>query len=65
MNKKEIMEIRRRLNPERNNVTVIRGCYVGSDGQIMSTFTKNVATLPQAEFEKYAALFKKTLTGTQ
>ncbi len=63
MNKKEIMEIRRRLNPERNNVTVIRGCYVDDKGEILSRFDLSPLTMPTEECERYFALFSKTLSG--
>ena len=63
MNKKELTEIRRRLNPERNNVTVIRGCYVDAHGEILSRFDLSPLTMPTEECEKYFSLFGKTLSG--
>ncbi len=64
MNKKEIAEIRRRLNPERTAVTRIRGCYVNTQKEIISMFSHMPQTMPTEELEKYMAIFKKTLAGT-
>ncbi len=64
MNKKEIAEIRRRFNPERANVTVIRGCYVSRDREIISQFSQSPLAMPEDEAEKYLSMFGKTLSGT-
>ena len=64
MNRNEISEIRRRLNPEKNNITCIRGCYVNSRGEIISKFNRELISMPQEEAEKYLALFKRVLSGT-
>ncbi|MCI5955885.1 MAG: DUF4317 domain-containing protein [Clostridiales bacterium] len=64
MNQRDLSELRRRLNPDRRNPTVVRGCYVGSDGQIIATFAHPVFHLPQEENEKYMALFKRVLSGS-
>ena len=64
MTKKELTEIRRRLNPERNNVSVIRGCYVDAKGEVLSRFDLSPLTMPTEECERYFALFGKTLSGT-
>ncbi|MEG1968296.1 MAG: DUF4317 domain-containing protein [Clostridia bacterium] len=65
MNPRDLSELKRRLNPDRRNPTVIRGCYVGGDGHIISTFSQPVFHLPQEENEKYMAIFKRILSGTQ
>ena len=64
MNRKEIAEIRRRLNPERTNVTLIRGCYVNQDREIIAQFAQSPLAMPPEEAEKYLSLFSKTLSGT-
>ena len=64
MNRNEISEIRRRLNPEKNNITCIRGCYVNTRGEIISTFNRQLLSMPQEEAEKYMAIFKRALSGT-
>ena len=38
MNQRDISEIRRRLNPDKRNPSLVRGCYVRPDGQVISTF---------------------------
>lgn len=64
MNRNEYAEIRRRFNPDKNNITCVRGCYVDTKGEIISTFNRPLLTMPQEEAEKYLALFRKTLSGT-
>lgn len=64
MNARDLAEIKRRLNPDHRNPTVIQGCYINSDGTEISRFTKPVGMLSQEENEKYMMLFKKVLTGT-
>jgi len=65
MNNKDISAIRKRLNLEKNNITIIRGCYVSSQGEIISTFSRSLRGMGQEEAEKYLAIFKKILSGTQ
>jgi len=63
MNKQEISEIRRRLNPDKNSIDCIRGCYVDEKGEVLSIFTHSLLTLPQEEAEKYLGIFKRSLSG--
>lgn len=63
MNRQDISEIRRRLNPDKNAVDCICGCYVDEKGEIISSFRHSLITLPQEEAEKYLALFRKCLSG--
>lgn len=65
MNKKDIAEIKRRFHVEHNNITCIRGCYVNNQGEVISSFTRSLVGMPQEEAEKYLAIFKRTLSGTQ
>ena len=65
MNKKDIGEIKRRFNLEHNNITCIRGCYVNNQGEVISSFTRSLVGMAQEEAEKYLAIFKRTLSGTQ
>lgn len=64
MNQRDFAEIRRRLNPDRRNPSVIRGCYVSHDGQVIAAFAQPVYGMAQDELEKYMAIFKKVLSGT-
>lgn len=63
MNRKEIAEIRRRLNLDKNAITCVRGCYVNDRREIVSTFNRSLLSFPQEEAEKYLAIFKRTLSG--
>ena len=63
MNRKEIAEIRRRLNPDKNAISILRGCYVNERREVVSTFQKPFLGFPQEEQEKYLSLFKRTLAG--
>ena len=65
MNKQELAEIRRRFNPDKNNIDWIRGCYVNEKREIVSMFSHPLLSLPQEEAEKYLAIFKRTLSGVQ
>ena len=49
-------EIRRRLNPEQNAISCVRGCYVNEKREIVSDFTHSLLTLPMGETEKYLSL---------
>ena len=51
MNQRDLSELRRRLNPDKRNPTVLRGCYVDSEGKVISTFVQAVGRLPQEENE--------------
>lgn len=64
MNQRDFSELRRRLNPDKKNQQVIRGCYVSHEGQVISTFAQPLYGMAQEEVEKYMAIFKKTLSGT-
>ena len=64
MNQRELAQLKRRLNPDKRNPTVLRGCYVDASGQRISSFAQPVAHLPAEENEKYMALFKRVLSGT-
>ncbi len=63
MNQRDLAEIKRRLNPEKRNPSVIRGCYVDHIGTPITRFALSVATLQEQENEKYMSLFKKVLSG--
>ena len=64
MNQRDIAEIRRRMNPDKKNPTVIRGCYLDAEGKVISTCEMDVNRMTTEENEKYMAIFKKVLSGT-
>ncbi len=63
MNQRDLAEIKRRLNPDKRNPSLICGCYVDYLGNLITTFQLPVATLYEQENEKYMSLFKKVLSG--
>lgn len=65
MNKKEIREIRRRVSPERTNIEHIYGCYINSQHEIIAKIDESLGLLEKEEQEKYIAILKKSLSGTQ
>ena len=65
MNKKDLNEIRRRFQVDRNNISRLQGCYVNSQGEAVSVFADTLIGMPKEEAEKYLALFKKALSGTE
>ena len=63
MNKKDLAALRRRFAPDKNDISIIRGCFVNEKREIVSTFSKSPLSLPESEAEHYLASFKKTLGG--
>ena len=63
MNRKEISEIRRRFNLDKNAISCIRGCYVNEKREIVSMFNRPLMSFPTEEAEKYLAIFRRTLSG--
>ncbi|MBQ8072860.1 MAG: DUF4317 domain-containing protein [Clostridia bacterium] len=63
MNQRDLAEIKRRLNPEKRNPSLIRGCYVDYLGNPITSFELPVAMLYDQENEKYMNIFKKVLAG--
>ena len=63
MNQHDLSELRRRLNPDKRNPSVICGCYVDHIGNPITSFSVPVATLYEQENEAYMAIFRKVLTG--
>ena len=61
MTNKEIGELRRRMKPDRTNLTAVYGCYVASSGEVLSTFREPFGLMAEEDKEKYLALLKKVL----
>lgn len=64
MNDKEIAELRRRLRPEKNGITRVRGCYVNESREILSLFEQPLALMEEEEAEKFLTIFRRALSGT-
>ncbi|MBR1820836.1 MAG: DUF4317 family protein [Clostridia bacterium] len=46
-------KIRRRFAPEKNDISIVRGCYVREKGEIVSTFSKSPLSLSESEAQHY------------
>lgn len=64
MNQKEVSELRRRWQPEKNAVSRIYGCFVNANREIISDLDESLGPMPQEEAERYLGLLKKTLSGS-
>jgi len=64
MNQREIGELRRRFQPDKNAISRIYGCYVNSNREVVSYLDESLGMMPVEEAEKYLSLLKKTLSGT-
>lgn len=63
MHTKEVSELRRRWQAEKNAVKRIYGCYVNASGEIVTDLDEPLSLMPQEEAEQYFALLKKALSG--
>lgn len=63
MNKKEIMEIKRRFKKESCTFTRMCGCYVDAEKHKIVNFGQTFLNLEDEEFYKYLEIAKKVLSG--
>ena len=63
MNKKEVMEIKRRLKKEGCTFTRMCGCYVDAEKNKVGNFGQTFLNLEDEEFYKYLEIAKKVLSG--
>ena len=63
MNQRDLAELKRRLNPDKRNPSLICGCYADYLGNPITSFQLPVATLYDQENRKYMELFRKVLSG--
>lgn len=64
LNKKEILEIKRRFKKEGCTFTRMCGCYVDNERNRVTRLGKTFLNLEEEEFFKYLDLAKKVLSGT-
>ncbi|WP_026889492.1 DUF4317 domain-containing protein [Clostridium beijerinckii] len=64
MNKKDILELKRRLKKDDCTFTKMCGCYVDGQKNIVLKFKETFLNLREEEFFKYLEIAKKTLSGT-
>ena len=64
MNKKDILELKRRFKKDACTFTRLCGCYVDADHNKVTSFGETFLNLEDEEFYKYLEIAKKTLSGT-
>ncbi len=64
MNRKDILELKRRMKKEECTFTKMLGCYVDSHKNIILNINETFLNLVDEEFFKYLEIAKKTLSGT-
>ena len=64
MNKKEVLELRRRLKKESVSFSRLCACYVDGNGHKVCKYNGSFLNLEDDEFYKYLEIASKTLSGT-
>lgn len=64
MNKKDVLEIKRRFKKEACTFTRMCGCYVDADRNKITKIGETFLNLDDAEYYKYLDIAKKALSGT-
>ncbi len=64
MNKKEVLELKRRFKKEGATFTRLCACYVDGNGHKICKFSGKFLNLEDEEFYKYLEIAAKTLSGT-
>ncbi len=64
MNKKEVLELKRRLKKDQATFTQLVGCYVDANHEKVCKFGGKFLTLEDEEYYKYLEISNKVLSGT-
>lgn len=64
MNKKDVMELKKRFKKESCSIDRLAGCYVDANKNKAIKFNEIFLNMDDEEFYKYLEIAKKTLTGT-
>ena len=64
MNKKDVMELKKRFKKESCSIDRLAGCYVDANKNKAIKFNESFLNMDDEEFYKYLEIAKKTLTGT-
>ena len=64
MNKKDVMELKKRFKKESCSIDRLAGCYVDAGKNKAIKFNESFLNMDDEEFYKYLEIAKKTLTGT-
>lgn len=65
MNKKEVMEIKKRIKKDSCTFTKVCGCYVNVDGNKITRLNETFLNLEDDEMFKYMEIAKKVLSGKE
>jgi len=63
MNKKDILELKRRFKKNECTFTKLCGCYVNAEKETLLEFRETFLNIPDEEFFKYLDISKKVLSG--
>ena len=63
MNKRDVLELKRRLTKDTCTFTRMCGCYVDADGNEITKFNETFLNLESDELYKYLDITKKVLSG--
>ena len=64
MNKKEVLELKRRLKKDQATFSRLVGCYVDCNHEKVCKFGGKFLTLEEDEYYKYLEISNKVLSGT-
>ncbi len=64
MNKKDLLELRRRLKGDKHNIDRLAGCYVDGNGNKVVKLNETFLNLETEETEKFLEIARKALGGT-
>ena len=63
-NKKDVMELKRRISKDKATFTRVSGCYVDANKNQITRLNEMFLNLPDEEYFKYLDIAKKVLSGT-
>lgn len=63
MNRKDILELKRRFKKDECTFTKMCGCYVNGEKETLLEFRESFLNLPDEDFFKYLEISKKVLSG--
>ena len=64
MEKKEVLELKRKMKKESCTISKLAGCYVNAAKEKVCMFQEDFLSLEEEEFFKYLEIANKTLSGT-
>ena len=64
MNKKDVMELKRRFKKESCTISRMAGCYVDASREKVLKLNESFLNLDEEEFYKFLEIAKKTMAGT-